>query len=751
MNIADQAAVPETGSTEIPSGAMREEGRDFTIIVNAEGRLISATRGWHECFGGWWFWPVGATWDDVTCLPGADAAWRAWREMLSLCGSTRSGRNTVADWTGPRGASLRIALKLQPLRNGGPRDGVMVNGRVLSRVDGGDAENPTGWSAMPSLSGDPPREFAWLQVCAKPLPGGPTFALESVSSVAREWIPAGAVMRGYTEFPGPDQPAMRTKLLPAMRRTLETGEPSVAMISVSGDDALHPTTRQLEAQVTRFGSDRIQIRLQDRSAALENLRQLMVYGRRLEHLLVHGSELQLTLNLDGGVTEVGNVPAGCDPRGFLQRPLWECFAVEQREAIQVALAQAWSNDEPITMECRTVEGGERWFQLCLCALPLGRTEQTYVVTGVETTERRRAVQVGQWLALLEKQAGAAVIEVSFEGRVTAWSRGAEALVGLPAEQAFGRPVWTWLGSEDQAVQVAAQERARRGESSPAAAIRWLRSDGEPVAMDVTVIPRRNGEGQVEGTCWTMHETSARRSLEEQLRHGRQLAAMGSLAAMSAHDLKNCLGIALGHIQLFQGAEPAHAGAFEPALRALRMASRFCEQFCEFTLPAGPEAEVPLDLAEAVARTCGMFERVIERRLRLELPAPGTCRLPVSSFQIDQILVNLLLNARDATAPIAGEITVRVSEAPRRDGGPAGLQLEVSDNGAGMSPETAARLTEAYFTTKPRGQGTGLGLAGVMRTVRQLGGSMHFTSAPDRGTTVLVLLPPAPDPDDAPVV
>jgi len=748
MNIADQAAVPVTGSTGVSSATTREDGRDFTIIVNAEGRLISATHGWHECFGGWWFWPVGATWDDVTCLPGADDAWRSWRELLLLCGATHSGRNTVVDWIGPRGSSLRIALKLQPLRNGGQRDSVVVNGRILSRAEGGDAEGPAGWSALPPVAEDAPHELAWLQVAAKPMPGGAIFAMESISAVAREWIPAGAILRGYAEFPAPDQPAMRAKLLPAMRRTLATGEPSVATISVSGDDPRHPSTRLLEAQVSRFGPDRLQIRLQDRSAAQENLRRLSGYGRRLENLLVHGSELQLTLNLDGCVTGVGNVPAGCDARGFLQRPLWECFAAEHREPLQMALAQSWSNDEPVALNCRTPDGGERWFQLRLCALPLGRPAQTYVVTGVETTERRRAVQAGQWLALLEKHAGAAAIEVSFEGRVTAWGRGVENLVGLPAEQALGRPVWTWLAGEDQAVQVAALERARRGESSPAAAIRWLRSDGTPVEMDVTVIPRHNAEGQVDGTCWAMHATSALRSLEEQLRHGRQLAAMGSLAAMSAHDLKNCLGIALGHIQLFQGAEPAHAGAFEPALRALRMASRYCERFCEFTLPAGPEDEVPLDLTEAVARTCDLFERVIERRLRLELPAPGTCRLPVGSFQIDQILVNLLLNARDATAPVDGEITVRVSAAPQGDGDPEGLRLEVSDNGPGMSPETAARLTEAYFTTKPRGQGTGLGLAGVMRTVRQLGGSMHFSSAPDRGTTVLVLLPPAPARDGA---
>lgn len=239
------------------------------------------------------------------------------------------------------------------------------------------------------------------------------------------------------------------------------------------------------------------------------------------------------------------------------------------------------------------------------------------------------------------------------------------------------------------------------------------------------------------------ETTAHRSLEEQLRRAQRLTAQGMLAAMTAHEIKNYLGIALGHTQLLRERQPVLADALAPIIRAIDAAGKIGRQLFQLAQPEGATAARLFDLAVAARATCELMEPLLGRRLTLAPPSDDKITVFADPTHLDQVLVNLLLNARDATDDRHGEIAVRVSLGPADKGRAPVRVLEVVDNGVSISPAAQRRLFESYFTTKPKGRGTGLGLASVRKMVREAGGELEFQSESGRGTTVRIVLPPPP--------
>lgn len=249
-----------------------------------------------------------------------------------------------------------------------------------------------------------------------------------------------------------------------------------------------------------------------------------------------------------------------------------------------------------------------------------------------------------------------------------------------------------------------------------------------------------GDDKVLAAIFT--ETTAHHSLEEQLRRAQRLSAQGMLAAMTAHEIKNYLSIALGHAQLLREREPALADALAPIIRAVETAGHLDRQLFQIAQPNAQSAACVFDVAAAARATCDLLEPLLRRRVKLE-PVDGPIIAYADPSNFEQALVNLLLNARDATSDYDGEIVVRVGIAPEAKGSGHSRFLEVSDNGVSISPAAQRRLFESYFTTKPKGRGTGLGLANVRKMVREAGGELEFQSESGRGTTVRIVLPPPP--------
>jgi PAS domain S-box-containing protein len=247
------------------------------------------------------------------------------------------------------------------------------------------------------------------------------------------------------------------------------------------------------------------------------------------------------------------------------------------------------------------------------------------------------------------------------------------------------------------------------------------------------------------------DVTGRRRLEDQLRQAQKMEAVGMLAGGVAHDFNNLLTIITGYSQLILNSirsDDPNRHSVEQIMKAGERAAALTKQLLAFSRRQVLQAKV-LDLNKLVGSLATMLHRLIgeDVDLRFVLP-PDLGRVSADPGQIEQVLMNLVVNARDAM-PKGGILTVETKNVhlddhyvSRHISAKPGqyILLAVSDNGAGMDQATQARLFEPFFTTKGSGKGTGLGLSTVFGIVKQSGGSVEVYSEPDRGTSVKVYLP-----------
>jgi two-component system, cell cycle sensor histidine kinase and response regulator CckA len=268
-----------------------------------------------------------------------------------------------------------------------------------------------------------------------------------------------------------------------------------------------------------------------------------------------------------------------------------------------------------------------------------------------------------------------------------------------------------------------------------------------------VTTRRSSVEEVRAENEQLHrelEASRKRTggLEDELRAAQRLEAVGRVASGIAHDFSNVMAVIAGYADLLlrrvDATDPIRAHA-----ESIKKATTWGQQLTQHVLASGPRpAPVPraVDLnaiATSVARTLTpLFGDHIHVALRLD---PGLPPVTVNSGQLEQVVINLLINARDALAG-GGRVTVETSavdleNGPRARAIPA-VRLRVTDTGCGMDVATRSRVFEPYFTTKDAGKGTGLGLSTVFGIVTQHGGQIDVTSEVGEGTTFTVYLPAA---------
>jgi len=246
------------------------------------------------------------------------------------------------------------------------------------------------------------------------------------------------------------------------------------------------------------------------------------------------------------------------------------------------------------------------------------------------------------------------------------------------------------------------------------------------------------------------DVSQQRQLEEQLRQAQKMEAVGQLAGGIAHDFNNALTVIQGYADMLVAgstADPELAqGVREIKASALR-ASRLTRQLLAYSRKQILEPEV-LSLNLVVDDTEEMLERLVAEQAAIEwLPGKGLGHVRVDRSQLEQVIVNLAVNARDAM-PHGGRLTLATAAAKLGEGSseapdaPAGsyVKLSVSDQGTGMDEATRSRIFEPFFTTKKRGEGTGLGLAMVYGIVKQSNGFIYVDSKPGLGTTFRIYLP-----------
>ena len=259
----------------------------------------------------------------------------------------------------------------------------------------------------------------------------------------------------------------------------------------------------------------------------------------------------------------------------------------------------------------------------------------------------------------------------------------------------------------------------------------------------------------------MHDISERKRLEDQLRQAQKMEAIGRLAGGVAHDFNNLLSVIIGYCDLLFRTLPADAAERSEIAEirdAADAASGLTRQLLAFSRRQVVERRV-LDLNAIVTRAERLLRRLIGDDIELVVRlAPGLAPIQADAGQLDQILMNLVVNARDAM-PAGGTIVIETApavldEVYARDhpGARAGeyVRMNVSDTGIGMDADTQAHIFEPFFTTKEVGRGTGLGLATVYGIVKQSEAYISVESARAQGTTFRIYFPPAaagavPDP------
>jgi len=324
-------------------------------------------------------------------------------------------------------------------------------------------------------------------------------------------------------------------------------------------------------------------------------------------------------------------------------------------------------------------------------------------------------------------------------------------LGVKSGGLTGKTLSEYFQTDDpQHPSIAAHWRALAGEALTYE-LHWQKR-----VLESHVRPLRGPDGDIVGVIGVALDITDRKQLADQLRQSQKLQAVGELAGGVAHDFNNLLMVVKGHAEMLLDRLPrGSADRQNPALQNVEQIQQAAERAAALTrqLLAFSRMQVlqprVLDLNEVVAGMIQMVSRVIGANIELAfLPGANLGRVKADPSQIEQVALNLVVNARDAM-PDGGRLTIETSNVQLErdyatqhavvDPGPY-VMLTVSDTGTGMDAATKARIFEPFFTTKSQGRGTGLGLATVYGVVKQSGGYVWVYSELGHGTTFKVYLP-----------
>ncbi|MGH1342914.1 MAG: hybrid sensor histidine kinase/response regulator [Nannocystales bacterium] len=281
-----------------------------------------------------------------------------------------------------------------------------------------------------------------------------------------------------------------------------------------------------------------------------------------------------------------------------------------------------------------------------------------------------------------------------------------------------------------------------GEAQPAQTIGVRRPDGDTAWAIFTAVPVKEEDGTLQGAVVTFLDITDRKRLEDQLREADKMQAIGRLAGGVAHDFNNLLTVVLANAAEVRSAlspDDPHAADLGHIIDATRAASRLTSQLLSF---ARRQVIAPTEtvLSELTSKIGTLLERAVGDSIELRVRnAPDLWPVFVDSHQFEQVVINLVLNARDAI-DASGMITVETENATGGKGDE--VVLRVRDDGAGIEPSAREHIFEPFFTTKGTSEGVGLGLATCYGIVAQAGGTITVQSEPGEGSTFEVRLPRA---------
>ncbi len=493
-------------------------------------------------------------------------------------------------------------------------------------------------------------------------------------------------------------------------------------------------------------------------------------ARHFRSLIENATDVVATVDVKGVITYQSPATPrimGYAPEEIVGRDAFELLHPDDRDRVRAAFARGVSLCEPQRIEYRYLhkDGGYRWLE------SYGRPmfDETGSVIGAiinsrDVTERREAMnaieQANAYRKAVENGVRVGLVITDSEGRLAYANRALYQMTGYDERELVGltAPFPYWC-PEDRDARLAWFTRLLRGEVEPQGyETQVLRRSGDRFDAFVQPSPVQLPDG-TQGWLASFEDITHRKRLEAEFRQAQKMEAIGRLAGGVAHDFNNLLTAIVGYTELaLEGigdGDPLRDDLSE-IRKAGESAASLTRQLLAFSRHQVLQPVV-LSLNTVVSEMTKMLARVIGEDVVLVTALdPGLKPTRADRGQIEQVIMNLAVNARDAM-PSGGRLVIQTANRTLHDPGGAGLPeltpgeyvvLAVSDTGQGMDAQVRSHLFEPFFTTKERGRGTGLGLATIYGIIKQSAGHIVVDTRAGRGSSFVVFLPVSTATDEA---
>jgi two-component system cell cycle sensor histidine kinase/response regulator CckA len=470
----------------------------------------------------------------------------------------------------------------------------------------------------------------------------------------------------------------------------------------------------------------------------------------------------LTMNVTTWSDEVYRI-FGHEPRAFA--PTTERFfsqvPAEDHAAINASIANAFAGKGDFHLEHRVARpGGE--IRIVEERAFIERDDSgkpaRMVGTILDVTDRKKIEEAfrggdggSQLVSQIVEHSHDAIISAALDGVITTWNPSAERILGWKASEIIGRSAELFTPAERMGEMRHCLELAAQGKRKETFESVRLRRDGSTVEVAISGSPIIDSTGTIVGISAIIRDITQQKRMASQLQHAQRLESVGRLAGGVAHDFNNLLMAITGYAELIRMDLPDDAPQQED-VRALLSSTERGARLTRQLLAFGRRQvlnPVPLDLNVVLRDMEGVLRPLAGGDVTMRIsPCMRPANVIADRAQLEQVVVNLVANARDAMSR-GGVLDIETSVVEVGNGGrhrdatvePGSyVRLAVKDTGVGMDADTQSRLFEPFFTTKPRGTSTGMGLATTYGIVKQSGGFITVESAPGEGTTVRTFLP-----------